>query len=63
MDEPEDPGRARDERKDLPPGAGTKGDDDDISGNAGRTKPFEDGEAGGKLAPGGDNPPPEAPSD
>jgi hypothetical protein len=42
----------------LPPGAGTRGDPDDIDGNVRHERPFEDAPGEGRLAPDADNPPP-----
>ena len=55
-----EPGRpSQSEKKEsLPPGSDTRGEDDDIDGNAGWGAPFEDAPAEGRLAPDGDNPPP-----
>lgn len=47
-------------RSGLPPGAGTRGDDDDdrLSGAAREAAPYDDAPADGKFAPDADNPPP-----
>jgi hypothetical protein len=56
----DEPGRPSDSEKksSLPPGADTRGDDDEIAGNAGWGTPSEDAPGEGRLAPDGDNPPP-----
>jgi hypothetical protein len=50
----------RDERREagLPPGSSTRGDPDDIDGNVRHERPFEDAPGEGRLAAGGDSPPP-----
>lgn len=48
-------------RAGLPPGAGTRGDPDDIDGNVRHERPFEDAPGEGRLGPGGDNPAPTDP--
>lgn len=44
----------------LPPGADTKGDEDDLPGQVREAAPYDDAPAEGRLAPDGDNPPPPA---
>ena len=60
VDAADEPGRPSDEDKksSLPPGSNTRGDEDDIDGNAGWGTPSEDAPGEGRLAPDGDNPPP-----
>lgn len=56
----EDP-RDHEKEQSLPPGADTKGDPDDrLRGSDREAAPYEDAPAEGRLAPGGDNPPPES---
>lgn len=56
----DEPGRTpeREKRESLPPGAGTRGEDDEVPGHAGWGTPSEDAPGEGRLAPDGDNPPP-----
>jgi hypothetical protein len=56
----DEPGRTPDDAKEesLPPGAGIRGDEDEIPGNAGWGTPSEDAPGEGRLSPEGDNPPP-----
>jgi len=59
-DQVDEPGRRSEEDKleSLPPGADTRGEEDEIAGNAGWGTPSEDAPGEGRLAPDGDNPPP-----
>ncbi len=46
-------------RRGLPPGAGTRGEEDEIPGDVDRVAPYEEAPAEGRLAPDSDEPPPE----
>jgi hypothetical protein len=59
-----EPGVRTDEERehDLPPGADTRGHQEDIPGTAGRGTPYEDAPGEGHLAPASpDDPPPARP--
>lgn len=50
----------REKKESLPPGAGTKGDPESrLRGSDREAAPYDEAPAEGRLAPGGDNPPPE----
>ncbi len=60
-----EPGVRPDEERasELPPGADTRGEPDEIDGNSGRGEPWEEAPAEGRLAPDAPDDPPAPPPD